>query len=164
MWRPATKGVSGTNDVSSFFLPEPWPPLLTKQVPLGSKRRFGLPEEAPPPPGGAPGNYNRPPAEDVQYFNGRVERDRIKEERDYRRDDRRDERPREDYGRREEYGRRDERDGGRDDRGPPRDRDDRGDNRDGGRERSSRWDVDRVREPERGRDVAAVSGEFVYPA
>ena len=157
MWRPAAKGISGTNDVSCLIVAVPLPPSLTKQVPLGSKRRFGLPEEAPPPQS-AP-NYNRPPPEEVQYFNGRVERDRIREERDYRRDDRREERPREDYGRREEYGRRDERDAGRDDRGPPRERDDRGGDRDGGRDRGSRWDVDRIQEPERGRDTAAVSGK-----
>ncbi|ORX40072.1 hypothetical protein BD324DRAFT_576531 [Kockovaella imperatae] len=123
MWRPATKGVSGTND-----------------VPLGNKRRFGLPEEAPPA-GGPPRDAGRPPASDIQYFNGRSDRDRGRDERDdYRRDDRYERDRGGDYGR-----------GGDDHRRDDRDR--YGGGGDSGRERS-RWDDDRGREPERGRDPA----------
>lgn len=122
MWRPATKGVSGTND-----------------VPLGAKRRFGLPEEQNGPAGGAPsGGSMRPPAEEMRFFNGRNERDRVKEEYGAPpRDDRYGGAPRDDYGRRDDYA---------------------SDNRGGGGgyedRKPSRWDDDRGREPERGRDPA----------
>ncbi|KAL7423166.1 hypothetical protein Q5752_002466 [Cryptotrichosporon argae] len=131
MWRPATK-TSGTND-----------------VPLGNTRRFGLPEEpsAPPPPSAAPA-YGKPPA-DIQFFNGRVDRDRAREDRDRPRDPRDDryDRPRDDY---------------RDDK--PRDygydRDGRGgaDRAGDGERKRSRWDDERAPEvkQERGRDTAPV--------
>ncbi|WWC70748.1 branchpoint-bridging protein [Kwoniella pini CBS 10737] len=119
MWRPAAR-TTGTND-----------------VPIGNKRRFGLPEEAPPP-SNAPSHAPRPPAVDIQFFNGRQERDRPE---------------RDDYGRRDDYDRprgdfrRDERDsygGG-------------GGDRFGGGDRGARYD-----EPDRGRDrereVAAEDG------
>ncbi|KAL1412863.1 hypothetical protein Q8F55_000612 [Vanrija albida] len=127
MWRPATRNLTGTND-----------------VPLANKRRFGLPEEAPPS-GPAPSGYGKPPS-DSQFFNGRVDRDRerVPQDRDDRRDDRydrdrrddydRDRRPRDD-DRRRDY---DDRDRGRDSYG--RDREGGG-----GGGRSSRWDDDRGR-------------------
>lgn len=117
--------------------------MTNNQMPLGNKRRFGAPEDAPPPPGGAPGGYAKPPPADMEFFNGRVERDaarapppsksrwdegpQVKEERRDGRWDQQDNRG---------YDRRDDRGGGggydrRDDRGydrersPPR-RDDRG--------------------------------------
>ncbi|ODN81685.1 branchpoint-bridging protein [Cryptococcus amylolentus CBS 6039] len=127
MWRPAVK-TSGTND-----------------VPLANKRRFGLPEEAPPPPN-APPHASRPPA-DLQFFNGRQERaprDEAPPRRDDRRDDRDYGRGGGDYGRRDDY-RRDDRDRERRyDDYPPRD---------AGRDpRSSRWDEPRREpEPQRGR-------------
>ena len=88
MWRPAAKGVSGTNDVGILMRERN---THSPQVPLGNKRRFGLPDEAPAPP---PPSYNRPPAEDMRFFNGRGERDRVYDDRD-RRDD---------YGRGDRYG------------------------------------------------------------
>ncbi|WVR06363.1 branchpoint-bridging protein [Kwoniella sp. DSM 27419] len=110
MWRPAAR-TTGTND-----------------MPLGNKRRFGLPEE--PAPSGPPSSAPRPPASDIQYFNGRQERDRD----DYRS---RDERPRDSYDRpRDDYR--------RDDRG--------GDRRDDPRDRERRYDDDRDRDRDRGRD------------
>ncbi|ORY24302.1 hypothetical protein BCR39DRAFT_472450 [Naematelia encephala] len=113
MWRPAAnRGVSGTNE-----------------VPLGGKRRFGLPEEAPPPPVAAPPNYSRPPPADMQFFNGRQERDRV--------DDRRDDYRRDDYDRR-----RDDRGGGRYDERDGRDREVK---------RERKWDDDYSRD-DRGRD------------
>ncbi|BEI83025.1 hypothetical protein CcaverHIS002_0308930 [Cutaneotrichosporon cavernicola] len=126
MWRPAR--TTGSND-----------------TPLANKRRFGLPEEAPaqapPPPGG--GGYGKPPG-DMQFFNGRIDRDRDRERRnappqprdDHRRDDR-DMRDRRDDQDRYGGDRRDDRD--RHDR-----RDDRGDDRRS--DRRSRWDdQDRTR-------------------
>ena len=125
-------------------------PTDPSQVPLGGKRRFGLPEEAPPPPG-PPGSYNRPPAEDITFFNGRVDRDRVKDERDdYSRDDRRGDGHRDE--RREQYDR-----GGQEYRRDESHRyEDRGREREG---RGGRWDDERGREPERGRDPAPVDGE-----
>ncbi|KAK8858579.1 branchpoint-bridging protein [Kwoniella newhampshirensis] len=107
MWRPAAK-TTGTND-----------------VPIGNKRRFGLPEEAPPP-SAPPSHGARPPASDMQFFNGRREPER----EDF---GRRDDRHRDDDRRRDDY-RRDDRDGGRD-RYDDRARDD---DRDRGRDRESR--------------------------
>ncbi|WOO77406.1 Branchpoint-bridging protein [Vanrija pseudolonga] len=137
MWRPATRNLTGTND-----------------VPLANKRRFGLPEEAPPS-GPAPSGYGKPPS-DSQFFNGRVDRDRerVPQERDDRRDDRydrgdrrddydRDRRPRDD-DRRRDY---DDRDRGRDSYGRDRDA---GAGGGGGGGRSSRWDDDRGRGREGG--------------
>lgn len=122
-------------------------------MPIASgKRRFGLPEEAPPPVA-PPGSYSHPPASDIQYFNGRQERDREPERPrdDYRRDERRD-----DYGGRRDEHRREERD--------DRDRDRyavREDERAVERERKERprWDEEKPKEPERGRDPAPVEGE-----
>ncbi|OCF33493.1 branchpoint-bridging protein [Kwoniella heveanensis CBS 569] len=125
MWRPAAR-TTGTND-----------------VPIGNKRRFGLPEEAPPP-SGPPPPAPRPPASDIQFFNGRQDRDRSDRD-DY---GRRDERPRDDYDRRRDDYRRDDRDRYDDRREPPRGYDDereRGREReresteDGPRKRRSRW-------------------------
>ncbi|KAK4684112.1 splicing factor 1, partial [Tremellales sp. Uapishka_1] len=120
MWRPAATKVSGTNE-----------------LPLGNKRRFGLPEEAPPSSSAPPSNYGRPPPQDIKFFNGRQERD------DRGRYD--DRPPRDDYDRggdrRDDY-RRDERDYGRD-------------SRDGGRPR-----YDEPKQEERGRDQAPVDGKF----
>ncbi|KIR68532.1 branchpoint-bridging protein [Cryptococcus bacillisporus CA1873] len=135
MWRPAAK-TTGTND-----------------VPLANKRRFGLPEDGPPT--NSP-SYAPRPADDIQYFNGRQERERDgRDDRERPRDDydrRRDDYPRDDRDRRyEDYSRdghsdrRDERsrwdDGDR--REAPRGRErsrDRGDsNEDGPRKRRSRW-------------------------
>ncbi|WVQ82962.1 branchpoint-bridging protein [Cryptococcus sp. DSM 104549] len=127
MWRPAAR-TTGTNDV----------PIAA------GKRRFGLPEEAPPPPG-PPSHAPRPPPSDIQFFNGRQERERDRD--DY--GGRRDERPRDDYDRRRDDYRRDDRDryGDRDggrrdddrdrDRGRERDREEPAD--DGPRKRRSRW-------------------------
>lgn len=170
MWRPATRNLTGTNDVSekshvggaSVIPPMPIVQnnkLTLLQVPLANKRRFGLPEEAPPsgPPAGAQGGYGKPPS-DIQFFNGRVQRDPREEQRgggddrprDFhndRRDDRRDDRG---YDR----DRRDPRDP-RDDRRDPRDRSGGGDRggRDGGR---GRWDDDRTR----GREPGPADGEL----
>lgn len=155
MWRPATK--TGTNDVSTYHFTSSMLILLL-QVPIASgKRRFGLPEEAPPP-AAPPSSYSRPPANDIQYFNGRQERDREPErerpKEEYRREERRD-----DYDhRREDYR--------RDDRGGERERDRYGDRERerGGDERSQRprWDEEKPREPERVREVAPVDGESFH--
>lgn len=89
----------------------------------------------------------RPPAEEMRFFNGRNERDRVKEEYGAPpRDDRYGGAPRDDYGRRDDYA---------------------GDNRGGGGgyedRKPSRWDDDRGREPERGRDPApADQGEYQW--
>ncbi|WVO12561.1 branchpoint-bridging protein [Cryptococcus depauperatus] len=109
MWRPAAK-TTGTND-----------------VPIGNKRRFGLPEE---PPSQTP--TSRPPPSDIQFFNGRPERAPERDSRDdpYARDSRRDyddRRGRDDHRRDDRESRRYE----------PYGRDDR---RDGGRETRSKWD------------------------
>lgn len=135
MWRPATR-VTGTNDVSVSMLS-----VANKQVPLANKRRFGLPEEAPAssaPSGGS--GYGKPPG-DIQFFNGRIDRDRDHRD-DRRRDDRRDDRRGGDdrrgddrYGHSRHDDRRDHR-GGRDDRDS----------------RRSRWDEDRTRGREPGPD------------
>lgn len=176
MWRPATRNLTGTNDVSldrgssggkplhMLF----WTRLTNVQVPLANKRRFGLPEEGqapgagaggpPPPPHSSAPGYNKPPS-DIQFFNGRVDRDDRRGDdrggRDDRRDDRRDERPRDDRRSDDRYDRdrrddrrsddRYDRDRGRDERP----RDDRG-------ARSSRWDDDRTR----GREPAPGDGEW----
>ncbi|WWC88683.1 branchpoint-bridging protein [Kwoniella dendrophila CBS 6074] len=118
MWRPAAR-TTGTND-----------------VPIGNKRRFGLPEEAPPP-SNQPSHAPRPPASDIQFFNGRQERDRSERD-DYGR--------RDDYDRRRDDYRRDDRGGygGDRDRGGRYDEPERGRERDGAgedgpRKRRSRW-------------------------
>ncbi|CAD6568503.1 MAG: hypothetical protein TREMPRED_004589 [Tremellales sp. Tagirdzhanova-0007] len=132
MWRPATK--TGTNDV----------PIAA------GKRRFGLPEEPQAP--AAPSNgYSRPPASDIQFFNGRQEREREREperpREEYRREERRD-----DYDHRRDDYRRDDRD--------DRERDhytERGRERGGDSDRKERrWDDDRGREPEKPQDVAPI--------
>ena len=56
-----------------------WHTSLTAKVPLANKRRFGLPEEAPLPSSGPPSNYSRPPASDIEYFNGRIVRERVED-------------------------------------------------------------------------------------
>jgi splicing factor 1 len=157
MWRPAANKVSGTNDVScpSRFLTRL---KLTNQVPIANKRRFGLPEEAPAPPSASSGYGARPAPADVQYFNGRIDREkkegRYPDERDreYKPEPRAEDYYRRDEPKREEPGRdsrdryRDERD--RDmDRDRNRDRDRRYDDRDGGGDR-------------RGRDPAPVDGKL----
>lgn len=115
--------------------------LFSPQIPVGNTRRFGLPEGAPPP--AAPPEQARPPASDIQFFNGRQERERDGErDRDeYRRDEGRESR-RDDHDRRRDETRRDDRD--------DRDRYERGREREPRRER--RWDDDRGAEQDRGRD------------
>ena len=146
MWRPATKGVSGTNDVSDLdtltirmTIADP------TQVPLGNTRRFGLPEEAPPPSNGSR-DANRPPPSDMQYFNGRTDRDRSYDDRRDDRDGRDRYERRDDHNpRREDYDR---------DRRDDRDRGDRY----GGRDERPRWDEEK---PDvRGRDPAPIEGEL----
>lgn len=162
MWRPATRNLTGTNDVSNRGNL-----AANRQMPLGNKRRFGVPEEAAPPPPAHGGGYNKPPG-DMHFFNGRIDRDRANEPprgpppRDDRRaepprHDDRDYRPRDDrgydrgsgngggYGGRDDYDRRrDAPGGGRDDRRSRWD-DDRSRGRDpapqddGPRKRRSRW-------------------------
>lgn len=165
MWRPAAR-VTGTNDVSVRTKSSPLAQLTDPQIPVGGKRRFGLPEEAPPP--SAPTTFSRPP-EDIKYFNGRLDRDRDEKPNvaapppppprdDYRRDDyRRDDRDaRYDDRRRDEY-RRDERDDRYRDKEVERyDRD----RHDAGAKR--RWDDDGPRGaggPDRGRDPAPVQDQ-----
>lgn len=137
MWRPAAK-TTGTNDVSyTTSLPRQ---AHTQQVPLANKRRFGLPEEGPP--SNSP-SYAPRPAADIQYFNGRQER-----ERDAR-DDR--ERPRDDYDRRRDDYVRDDRDRRYDDY--PRDgHSDRRDER-------LKWDEGDRREAPRGRERSRDRGD-----
>ena len=152
MWRPATK--TGTNDVRSFARRQ-YPKLIPlSQVPIAAgKRRFGLPEEPQAP--AAPSNgYSRPPASDIQFFNGRQEREREREperpREEYRREERRD-----DYDHRRDDYRRDDRD--------DRERDhytERGRERGGDSDRKERrWDDDRGREPEKPQDVAPIDGK-----
>lgn len=137
MWRPAAK-TTGTNDVSDAY------PLIchahTHQVPLANKRRFGLPEDGPP--SNSP-SYAPRPAGDIQYFNGRQER-----ERDGR-DDR--ERPRDDYDRRRDDYPRDDRDRRYEDYS----RDGHSDRRD----ERSRWDDEDRREAPRGRERSRDRGD-----
>jgi splicing factor 1 len=126
-------------------------------VPIAAgKRRFGLPEEAPPP-AAPPSNYSRPPASDIQYFNGRQERDREPErpKEEYRRDERRD-----DYSHRRDDYRRDERDDRERERYADRERDRGGD---GERRERPRWDEEKPKEPERDREPAPVDGESFLP-
>lgn len=149
MWRPAANKVTGTNDVSQqSFSNQKGSRAVTVltnfQVPIANKRRFGLPDEAPPAAAASSG-YGKPSPAEIQYFNGRIDRDRKDgrpDERDVKPDTRRDD----DYNRRDD---KDSRDRYRDDRdremerGRDRDRDRRYDDRDGGR----------------GRDPAPVEGE-----
>ncbi|WVQ65790.1 branchpoint-bridging protein [Kwoniella botswanensis] len=120
MWRPAAR-TTGTND-----------------VPIGNKRRFGLPEEAPPP-SNPPSHAPRPPASDIQFFNGRQDRERSDRD-DYGRRDDYDDRRRDDY-------RRDDRDRYGGSGGGDRDRY-------GGDDRRGRYD-----ESERGRERDAAGEE-----
>ena len=154
MWRPAANKVTGTNDVSSKISVMATSGFMADKfkIPVANKRRFGLPEEAPPPPPAAASSaYGKPSAAEIQYFNGRVDRDRKEgrvDERDVKPETRRDD----DYYRHDE---KDSRDRYRDDRdremerGRDRDRERRYDDRDGG---------DR-RDPARGRDPAPVDGK-----
>ncbi|WRT67786.1 branchpoint-bridging protein [Kwoniella shivajii] len=119
MWRPAAR-TTGTND-----------------VPIANKRRFGLPEEAPPP-SNQPMHAPRPPASDIQYFNGRQERDRPERDEHAQRDD---------YDRRREEPRRDD-----------RDRYDDRDSYGGGDRGGARYEEDRDRGRERDRDPVAEDG------
>ena len=156
MWRPAANKVTGTNEVSSSITSLS-PGELTNQVPLANKRRFGLPEEAPPPPSASSGYGAKPSPADIQYFNGRMDRDRKEgrypdeRDREYKPEPRADDYYRRDEPKREDAGR-DSRDRYRDDRDRDmdrdrtRDRDRRYDDRDGGGDR-------------RGRDPAPVDGE-----
>lgn len=152
MWRPAR--TTGSNDVSCAQRSHK--NNINRQTPLANKRRFGLPEEAPPPP--QPQGYGAPgkPPGDMQFFNGRIDRDRERERHapppprdDHRRDDRDPRGPRDDRGPPERYDR-----DRRDDRGGYERRDDRGGD-DRRNDRRSRWDDDRTR----GRDADPRDGE-----
>lgn len=141
MWRPATRNLTGTNDVSIGKIVDN---VADSQTPLANKRRFGLPEEASgPPPPPAHGGYGKPPS-DIQFFNGRIDRDRAAEppRGPPPRDDRRDYRPRDDHG--PPPDRYDRGGGGHGDYDRRRD-DPRGDPRGGRDDRRSRWDDDRTR-------------------
>jgi len=158
MWRPAANKVSGTNDVS-FFTSYRLAAKLTNQVPIANKRRFGLPEEAPAPPPASSGYGAKPAPADMQYFNGRIDRERKEgrypdeRDREYKPEPRAEDYYRRDEPKREDAGR-DSRDRYRDERDRDmdrsRDRDRRYDDRDGGGDR-------------RGRDPAPVDGELYSP-
>lgn len=152
MWRPAANKVTGTNDVGLFFRIYL---KLTVQIPVANKRRFGLPEEAPPPPPAASSGYGKPSSAEVQYFNGRLDRDRKEGRYHDDREAKPEARGSDDYYRRDELRREEP---GRDSSNRYRDDRDREMDRDRTRDRERRYD-DRE-DDRRGRDPAPVDGKL----